>query len=144
MKHQPYVAVGLVIAALSVFAGVVGALEARAELPADAGDLSTATRTEVKDASSQVLFSGQFGEVVQKGDERERKAMLIGSGASTCEAEIEIESEAGGARQELEVDVKGVAPGSSLTVSVDDRPLGSFRADAKGEGGLELSGAVGR
>jgi hypothetical protein len=144
MKRHSYIAVGLAIASLSVAAGMVVALEAEQPLPADVGDLSAVTRIEVKDSAGTVWFNGQFGEPVEKNGERERKAVLTGTGGATCEAEIETRTTAGRTHQELEVDVAGLPPGTTLSVTVDDRPVATFTTDAKGKGEIELSGASGQ
>jgi hypothetical protein len=141
MKNHALVAVvGVAFASLAV-----GAMESKRPLPAEAGDLASATRVEVKDASGRSLLAADLGAAVESGGERERKAVLAGEGGARGEAEVELVTAADGtAHQELEVDVEGVAPNAALTVFVDGRALGTFTADAGGEAEIELSGRVGR
>jgi hypothetical protein len=141
MKDQALIAVvGIALGSLAV-----GAAQSKGPLPAEAGDLASATRVEVKDASGRAVLAADLGAVVESGGERERKALLAGAGGARGEAEVELTSaEDGTAHQELEVDVAGVAPNAALTVFVDGRALGSFTADARGEAEIELAGRVAR
>jgi hypothetical protein len=140
MKNMALIAVvGVAFGALAV-----GAMESKRALPAEAGDLAGATRVEVKDASGQSVLAADLGDAVESAGERERKAVLSGTGGARGEAEVELVTANGVTYQELEVDVEGVAPHAVLTVSVDGRALGSFTADAKGEAEIELSGRVER
>lgn len=142
MKDRVLIAVAG-IALVSLVAGA--SAESKQPLPADTGDLASATRVEIRDASGQAVLAADFGTVVETGGERERQAVLTGAGGARGEAEVELVTAADGtAHQELEVDVEGVAPNAALTVFVDGKALGSFTADAKGEAEVELTGRAGR
>jgi hypothetical protein len=143
MKDRALMAVaGVAFVSLVVAAS---ATDVKQPLPAEAGDLATATRVEIKDASGQAVLAADFGAAVESGGERERKALLTGAGSARGEAEVELVTAADGtAHQDLEVDVEGVAPNAALTVFVDGKALGSFTADAKGEAEIELTGRAGR
>jgi hypothetical protein len=132
-------------AAVPVFAVILAAAgENRIVLPGSAGDLSTAGAMEVKDGSGQVVLSGTFGEAQASGREREREAVLSGPAGAKGEAEIETTTAESQVMQELEVELKGVAPGAALTLFVDGRQVGSLIADSRGAAEIELFGPVGR
>jgi hypothetical protein len=118
--------------------------ENRVVLPGSAGDLSLASAIEVKDGSGQVVASGTFGERERSGHERERTAVLTGPQDVKGEAEVETRTADGQTMQELEVELKGVAPGAALTVFVDGLQVGSLVANSGGEAEIEMFGPVSR
>jgi hypothetical protein len=133
-------------AALPVLGMVLAAAgENRVALPADAKDLSFVSAIELRDGSGQVVASGTFGEAKEgAGREREREAVLSGTGGATGEAEVETRTAEGQTMQELEIEVKGVASGAALTIWVDGERIGSLIAGSGGEAEIELFGPVGR
>jgi hypothetical protein len=113
-------------------------------LPADAGDLSNAATVEVKDVGGAVVLRGHFVEIPEDDDDIERKAELIGSGATakaTGQAEVEVSRNAGGLHQELEVSVTNLMPGATYSVFVDARLMGTFQTNQQGRAELELDTA---
>jgi hypothetical protein len=121
----------------------VATQEAKQALPADAGDLASASAIELRDASGQVVLSGRFGEAEtdDDGGDLERTADLAAaSGSAKGEAEIEISANAAGARrQQLEVEVEGLTAGMSLSVVVDGKTLGTITTDPRGKAEVDLT-----
>jgi hypothetical protein len=148
MRSSTFIIAGVLVAAAT--AAVTGAALLRADesaqaLRAEAGDLSTATTVEVRDASGRAVLSGSLAAAATDADgDLERKAPLaaMDGTAAAGEAEIEIsKARSGAVEQELEVDVKGLAASTAYTIHVDGRAAGAFTTDASGEAEVELSSA---
>ena len=146
MRSSTFIVAGVVLAAAA--AAVGGAALLRADgpaqaLPAEAGDLSTVTAVEIRDASGRAVLSGSLGQPAAASDgDVERKATLAATDGSAAAGEAEVEiskAKSGAVEQELEVDVKGLAASTPYTVHVDGRAAGSFTTDGSGEAELELS-----
>jgi hypothetical protein len=110
-------------------------------LPAEAGDLSSATAIEVRDAGGQALLSGTFGagEKDDDGDVERRADLRSASGAAGGEAEIEISSRAGEPQQELEFEVQGLPAGTSFGLFLDGRQITTFTTDERGRASAEMA-----
>jgi hypothetical protein len=123
---------------------VQGTIAAEAPLPADVGDLSNASTVEIKDNSGTVALRGHFVEIPEDDDDLERKATLAGSGQTaraTGEAEIEVVKTNNRLDQEVEVSVSNLAPGTTYTVFIDAKQVGTFQTNQNGKAELELTTA---
>ena len=110
-------------------------------LPAEVGDLSTASTVEVRDAGGQALLSGTFdaGAKDDDGDLERRADLRASAGAARGEAEIEISTRAGEPAQELEFEVEGLPADAALGLFVDGRQVASFSTDARGRASAEMA-----
>src|SRR5690606_3716410 len=98
-----------------------------AQPPVDLGDLRTATRIEIRDASGTAVLTGAFAP--DDDDDGDKAARLTGSVSARGEADIDIDDD----DQELEVEVRGLTPNETFTVWIDDRQVGSFTTTARGD-----------
>ena len=126
------------------FQDTIAAQSNDASLPEGVGDLSNATTVEVKDSTGTVILRGHFVELPEDDDDVERKATLIGSGATanaTGEAEIEVSRTNNRLDQEVEVSVSNLTPGATYTVFVDAKLVGTFQTNTNGKAEMELTTA---
>jgi hypothetical protein len=117
---------------LSVALAVAGTVGAQGPQRADLGNLDQATRIEIRDSAGSVVLSGNFE--IRPGITDDKDARLTGDGDARGEADIDID---GSTEQELEVEVRGLAPNQTYSVWIDDRQVGTFTTDAQGRGDVE-------
>jgi hypothetical protein len=117
-------------------------------LPADVGDLSSASEVEIRDAAGQAVLKGRLETDTDDNRELEKLAKLTpasgGSGQGEAEVEVKRAAAGGAVRQEVEVKVQKLAAGATFTIHVDGRLVGSLTTDAQGEAEVELVSAVAR
>jgi hypothetical protein len=108
-------------------------------------NLSTATRIEILDRSSQRVLFGEFRALPPTGSsEAAHAAPLMASGGDAVgRAEIELVRHPNGSLvQELEVDVAGLGANALFDVSIDGEWIGAFSTDRRGTAELEQFGRV--
>ncbi|MEW6732919.1 MAG: hypothetical protein AB1489_16455 [Acidobacteriota bacterium] len=101
---------------------------------------------EIKKANGDVILSGSFAppdDDDDDDDETEVEIKLVATGVDSDakgEAEIEIEKENGTiTKQELEVEVKNLAPSTSFKLFINGTEIAAFSTNSTGRGGIEFS-----
>jgi len=115
--------------------------EVKHPLPASITRLDEVKLVEVRDSGDQVVLSGNFSGPVADGNEMERKAVLTGTGAdpdARGKAEIETGTKNNVTEQELELDVKKLAPGSTFKLLLDGQEVASFATNHEGDAEVEV------
>jgi hypothetical protein len=104
------------------------------------GDFSTAAVAEVRDSQGRVVLRGQFVPIDEADDDVERKAALSAAGPdvdAVGEAEVEVTTSTP-LEQEIEFAIRNVEPGATYTFVIDDKAIGTARADQRGRAELEI------
>jgi hypothetical protein len=104
------------------------------------GDFTNAATAQVRDAQGQVVLQGQFGAPVDEDGGLERRALLQSTVAgSTADGEAEVEyPKTGATKQEVEFNVRRLAPGVTVTFAIDGTDIGSATTDRQGRAEVEL------
>lgn len=115
------------------------------DLPASVNNLAAAKLVEIKDATGQLILSGNFIAENKQGGDIEGKALLTGIGINTGakgEAEFEVSrNKNGGTEEELEVSVRKLTPSTSFSLFVDGRQVATFSTNLRGAAELEMKDA---
>ncbi len=109
--------------------------------PIELGDVSDAQIVEIRDHRGIDVMSGELRSRVDAVGNTEKDAELFDRRGETAIGEVEIEIPAAdrtGVRQELEVDIIGLAPRERFFVVIDDRIVGVFNTDDRGSVDMEL------
>ncbi len=96
---------------------------------------------EIRDHRGIDVMSGELRSRVDAVGNTEKDAELFDRRGETAIGEVEIEIPAAdrtGVRQELEVDIIGLAPRERFFVVIDDRIVGVFNTDDRGSVDMEL------
>ena len=103
-------------------------------------DFRNAATAEVRDSAGKVVLHGTFVLVEEEDDDIERKAALAPTtgGEVMGEAEVEFATEMP-ADQEVEFAARGLTAGTTYTLVVDGREVGSVAADPRGRIAIELN-----
>lgn len=123
---------------------VVLGSEARLGQPLQLGDLSEAHIVEIRDPEGRTELSGELRTRTDPVGNVEKDAALVNRSGTEVIGEVEIEipgAHASDRRQELEIDIIRVAPQTTFTVVIDDRPVATFTTDDRGSIDLEIEGA---
>ena len=110
-------------------------------MPIELGDVSDAQIVEIRDHRGIAVMSGEFRARVDAVGNTEKDAELFDRRGETAIGEVEIEIPAPGrtgVRQELEVDIIGLAPRERFSVVIDDRIVGVFNTDDRGSVDMEI------
>ena len=138
----------VVLAGAAGAAALLSADEPARALPAELGDVSAVRAIEVRDAAGRAVLGGELGAAETADDgEVERKAVLAARDGSAASGEAEIETgkgASGAVEQEVEIDVRGLAPSAEYALLLDGRTAATFTTDAKGAAEVELASAGGR
>jgi hypothetical protein len=129
----------IVIAAFIINAAV----EARpaAVVSATLSDSADGHLVEIRDAQGAVVLSGEFRSRVDSIGNTEKDAELTAQTGESVIGEIELEIPAASRqhrRPELEVDVIHLRPRHRYSVVIDDRTVGTFVTDDRGNADMEL------
>jgi hypothetical protein len=139
-KRQIIPLAGL-LATMGIAAYMVVQMHGQAAL---SGDFSNAAVAEVRDAQGQVVLRGDFVLTDEADDDVERRAVLApldGARGASGEAEVEI-SRNNASVQEVEFSVKGLAPNTVLSFSIDAVQVAQATTDAGGDVEVELDVAM--
>ena len=136
-REYPAGKVFISILGLALVCGLLGwwLVPATAGAVIHPGDLSDATFVEIRTSSGSVVMSGELRNHVDSLGNVEKDAALLGRQANRVIGEIEIEiprKDSADPRQELEVDVISLEPGTTYHVFVNDRPAATFSTDDRG------------
>lgn len=137
----PILGMALVFGFAAIKVASTGVQEVEHPLPASITRLDEVKMIEVKDASEQVVLSGSFSGSIA-GQEGEMTVVLTATSVdpdAMGKSSIEIETKNGFTEQELELEVKKLAPGSAFKLFLDGGEAASFTTNHKGEAELELS-----
>jgi hypothetical protein len=105
------------------------------------GDASEAQIVEIRDHRGVTLMSGEFRSRVDSLGNTEKDAALMDRQGRRVLGEVEIEIPATGRddrQPELEVDIIGLPPRGTFTLTIDDRAVGTFSSDDRGSIDMEL------
>ena len=111
------------------------------QMPIELGDVSDAQIVEIRDHRGIDVMSGEFRARVDAVGNTEKDAALFDRRGQAAVGEVEIEIPAPGrtgVRQELEVDIIGLAPRERFAVAIDDRIVGVFNTDDRGSVDMEI------
>jgi len=110
-------------------------------LPPALNRLSEAKLVEVKDAAGQVTLTGTFTTTSDTKSEIERTAALAGNGTSAKgKAEIELIKQGDAfSKQELELELEGLAESAGFKLYVDGNEIAAFTANKAGKASLKFS-----
>jgi hypothetical protein len=116
------------------------------DLPSSVGDLASAKLIEIKDATGQLILSGNFIAENKQGGDIEGKALLTGTGVNATakgEAEFEVSRNRHGSTEaELEVSVRKLTPSTSFGLFIDGRQVAIFSTNLRGAAELEMKDAT--
>jgi hypothetical protein len=117
--------------------------EIKQPLPPFLHDLAAVRLVEIRDASGQVVLSGNFTTTTGKDGDLEGEAPLTATGVdadAVGKAEVEVSTvKYGAVDKELEVAVRDLTPGTTFNLFVDGQQATSFTADHRGAAELEMS-----
>jgi hypothetical protein len=115
------------------------------DLPTSVSDLAAAKLIEIKDATGQLILSGNFIAENKQGGDIEGKALLTSTGVNATakgEAEFEVSTNRhGGTEEELEVSVRKLTPSTSFSLFIDGRQVATFSTNLRGAAELEMKDA---
>lgn len=117
--------------------------EVKQALPSNIGNLAEVKTIEIKDASGQLILSGNFGTPTQSAKEIERETVLTATSVmpkARGVAEVEISTDnASFTEQELELSVKHLSAGTKFFLFVDGQEVASFTTNHQGKAELEFT-----
>lgn len=119
--------------------------EVKQPLPSSLSDLAAAKLVEIKDATGQIVLSGNFVLENRQDGDVEGRALLTGTGIhaeSKGEAELEVSTlRNGGTEKELEVSVRKLAPATLFGIFVDGQQVATLTTNQRGAAELEMRAA---
>jgi hypothetical protein len=114
-------------------------------MPSSLSDLAAVKLVEIKDATGQLILSGNFIAENKQGGDIEGQALLTGTGVNAMakgEAEFEVSrNKHGGTEEELEVSVRKLTPSTSFSLFIDGRQVATFSTNLRGAAELEMKDA---
>jgi hypothetical protein len=109
------------------------------------GDLRHAEIVEIRTSDGRTVLSGELRSRVDSLGNIEKDAALVAPDGREVVGEIEIDvprpAVADRKPQELEIDIIHLAPRTTFTVVIDDRPVATFKTDDRGSVDVEIESA---